>query len=126
MKLEEQYAIKAEQRLCFDDEQVHLNNIKVSELEDLRRTLPDRDLHDSKAFDRNNSEASGQGRAAPADNAIKQFADTFANLSNASPTEIVKFTGDPKDCGRFVNRFQDQVLSQPMSEKKTHSFSFSI
>jgi hypothetical protein len=40
------------------------------------------------------------------------------DLSNAPPIEIVKFTGDPKDYLRFVNRFQDQVLSQPMPESK--------
>lgn len=103
-KLEEQYAIEAEQRLCFDDEQAHLNNIKASELEYRRVTLPDRDLHDSKAFDRNNSEVSGEDRSAP-DNAMQQFAETLANLSSAPPIEIVKFTSDPKDYLRFVNRF---------------------
>ena len=60
-KLEEQYAIEAEQRLCFDDEQADLNSIKAFELEYRRATLPDKNLHDSKAFDRNNIKASGQG-----------------------------------------------------------------
>ena len=42
----------------------------------------------------------------------------LANLSNALPIKIIKFTGDPKDYLRFVNRFQDQVLSQQMPESK--------
>ena len=119
-KLEEEYATEAEQKLCFD-EQADLNNIsKASEFEYRRATLLNRDLHDSKAFDQNNNYFSGQaqGRAAP-DNAMQQLAETLANLSNAPPIEIVKFTGDPKDYLRFINRFQDQVLSQPMPESKT-------
>ena len=71
-KLEEQYAIEAEQNLCFD-EQADLNNVKASEFEYRRATLPNRDLHDSKAFDQNNNYFSGQGRATP-DNAMQQLA----------------------------------------------------
>ena len=52
-KLEEQYAVEAEKRLCFDDQQVGLNNIQT-EFEYCSATLPNRDLHDSKAFDKNN------------------------------------------------------------------------
>jgi hypothetical protein len=72
--------------------------------------------NDSKAFDQNNNYFSGQGRAAP-DNAVQQLA-LLVNLSNAPPIEIIKFTGDPKDYLRCINRFQDQVLSQPMPESK--------
>lgn len=124
-KLEEKYAIEAEQRLCFDNEWANLNDVKAPEFEYRSALLPNKDLHDSKAFVQNNkhlNKATGHGQAAP-DNGVQHLAETLANLANAPPIEVIKFTGDPKDYLRFVNRFEDQVLSQPMSEsKKTHSF----
>ena len=51
-------------------------------------------------------------------NAIQQLAETLANLSHTPPIEITKFTGEPKDYLRFVTRFSDQVLSQPIQESK--------
>jgi hypothetical protein len=52
-------------------------------------------------------------------NTIQQLAKALANLSHTPPIEITKFTGDPNDYLRFVNRFRDQVL--PSQFKRARS-----
>ncbi len=49
---------------------------------------------------------------------IQRLAETFASLSHTPPMEVTKFGGDPKEYWRFVTRFKDQVLSQPIGESK--------
>ena len=49
---------------------------------------------------------------------IQRLAETFATLSHTPPMEVTKFDGDPKEYLRFITRFNDQVLSQPINESK--------
>ena len=49
---------------------------------------------------------------------IQQLAETFASLSHTPPMEVTKFAGDRREYWRFVTRFKDQVLSQPVSESR--------
>ncbi len=127
-KLEERYAVEEERRLCNDEklyEHVDFTkNYEAAPKFEYRYASPPKFVSSETKghfhFDepkQNNPVTYRTGENADA-NAIQQLAETLANLSHTPPIEITKFTGDPKDYLRFVTRFSDQVLSQPIQESK--------
>ena len=47
-----------------------------------------------------------------------RLAEAIANTEHTPPIEIVKFSGNPKEYTRFITRFSDQVLLQPIHESR--------
>ena len=47
-----------------------------------------------------------------------RLAEAIANTAHTPSIEITKFSGDPKEYTRFITRFCDQVLSQPIHESR--------
>ena len=135
-KLEEKHAIEYDQGL-FSDEELSRSDAQTK-FEYCYATLPNVLNFDTKAetasFENKKEQKtipttyrSQQNRSTvvnptPVEVAVNdstyRLAEAIANTAHTPPIEVIKFSGDPKEYIRFVTRFTDQVLSQPIQESR--------